>query len=65
VPLLIGDFDETHEQIASNIGAHLKLAMDSRGCHTCQEGIMVQASADSSGCDKFRPDIVVRAAEQQ
>jgi hypothetical protein len=29
VPLLVGDSDETREQIASNIGAHLKLAMDS------------------------------------
>jgi|ERR1700730_214417 Uma2 family endonuclease len=60
VPLLIDDPNETHEQIASNIGANLKLAMDERGCHTYQEGIMVQASDSSSGRDKFRPDVVVR-----
>ncbi|MFZ0208715.1 MAG: Uma2 family endonuclease [Roseiarcus sp.] len=34
---------ETHEQIASNIGARLKLAMDSRGCRTYQGGMRVQA----------------------
>jgi Uma2 family endonuclease len=60
VPLLVGDSDETHEQIASNIGACLKLAMDKRGCHTYQEGIMVQASDNPGGHNKFRPDVVVR-----
>ena len=32
---------ETHEQITSNIGAPLKLAMDPRGCRTYQRGIRV------------------------
>lgn len=51
---------ETHEQIASNIGAPLKLAMDPRGCRTYQGGIRVQRSDDSRDTDKPRPDIVVR-----
>jgi Uma2 family endonuclease len=59
-PLLMSNPGETHEQIASNIGANLKLAMDKRGCRTYQGGMMVQASANSTGRDKFRPDVVVR-----
>jgi Uma2 family endonuclease len=59
-PLLMNNPNETHEQIASNIGANLKLAMDKRGCRTYQGGMMVQASASSTGRDKFRPDVVVR-----
>jgi Uma2 family endonuclease len=59
-PLLMSNPNETHEQIASNIGANLKLAMDKRGCRTYQGGMMVQASANSTGRDKFRPDVVVR-----
>jgi Uma2 family endonuclease len=51
---------ETHEQIVSNIGAPLKLAMDPRGCRTYQGGIRVQRSDDSRDTDKPRPDIVVR-----
>jgi Uma2 family endonuclease len=51
---------EAHEQIASNIGAPLKLAMDPRGCRTYQGGIRVQRSDDSRDADKPRPDIVVR-----
>ena len=51
---------ETHEQITSNIGAPLKLAMDPRGCRTYQGGIRVQRSDDSHDNDKPRPDIVVR-----
>jgi Uma2 family endonuclease len=58
-PLLMSNPNETHEQIASNIGANLKLAMDKRGCRTYQGGIMVQTSANSTGRDKFRPDVVV------
>ena len=30
---------QAHEQIAGNIGAPLKLAMDKRGCRTYQGGI--------------------------
>jgi len=59
-PLLMSNPNETHDQIAANIGANLKLAMDKRGCRTYQGGMMVQASAHSAGRDKFRPDIVVR-----
>ena len=51
---------EDHEQIAGNIGAPLKLAMDPRNCRTYQGGIRVQRSDDSRGMDKPRPDIVVR-----
>ena len=60
VPLLMSNPGETHEQIAGNIGANLKLAMDKRGCRTYQGGMMVQASANSTGRDKFRTDVVVR-----
>jgi Uma2 family endonuclease len=51
---------ETHEQIASNIGARLKLAMDARGCRTYQGGMRVQADDNPKAHDKFRPDVVVR-----
>jgi len=51
---------ETHEQITSNIGAPLKLAMDPRGCRTYQGGIRVQRSDDARDTDKPGPDIVVR-----
>lgn len=51
---------ETHEQIAGNIGAPLKLAMDKRGCRTYQGGIRVQRSDDMRDTDKTRPDVVVR-----
>ncbi len=56
---------ETHEQIASNIGARLKLAMDGRGCRSYQGGMMVQASDDASSGNKFRPDVVVRCGPSQ
>jgi Uma2 family endonuclease len=49
---------EVHEQIASNIGAPLKLAMDTRGCRSYQGGIRVQLSDNPSGMDKTRPDFV-------
>src|SRR5271168_2847116 len=51
---------ETHEQIASNVGAPLKLAMDKRGCRTYQGGMRVQADDDPKGYNKFKPDVVVR-----
>jgi Uma2 family endonuclease len=51
---------ETHEQIAANIGAPLKLAMDARGCRTYQGGMRVQHSDDPRDTDKTRPDVVVR-----
>ena len=51
---------EVHEQIAGNIGAPLKLAMDARGCRTYQGGMRVQRSDDPRDTDKTRPDVVVR-----
>ena len=51
---------EDHEQIASNIGAPLKLAMDAQGCRTYQGGMGVQRSDNARGVDRPRPDIVVR-----
>ncbi|MEQ1717558.1 MAG: Uma2 family endonuclease [Hyphomicrobium sp.] len=51
---------ETHEQIAGNIGAPLKLAMDGKNCRTYQGGIRVQRSDDKRDTDKTRPDVVVR-----
>jgi Uma2 family endonuclease len=51
---------ETHEQIAANIGAPLKLAMGARGCRTFQGGMRVQRSDDPRDTDKTRPDVVVR-----
>lgn len=54
---------ETHEQIASNIGAPLKLAMDARQCRCYQGGIRVQRSDDRAESDKARPDVVVRCGK--
>jgi Uma2 family endonuclease len=51
---------ETHEQIAANIGAPLKRAMDARGCRTYQGGMRVQRSDDPRETDKTWPDVVVR-----
>ncbi len=51
---------EAHEQIAGNIGAPLKLAMDAKGCRAFQGGMRVQRSDRSGAVDKPRPDIVVR-----
>ncbi len=52
--------NQRHEQIASNIGARLKLAMDARGCRTYQGGMRVQISDNMQGTDKTKPDVVVR-----
>ena len=51
---------EVHEQIASNIGAPLKLAMDPIGCPVYQGGIGVQRSDLPNGTYRMRPDVVVR-----
>ncbi|KPL53871.1 Uma2 family endonuclease [Prosthecomicrobium hirschii] len=51
---------ETHEQIVSNLGAPLKLAMDGRNCRTYLGGMRVQANDDLGRFDGCRPDIVVR-----
>jgi Uma2 family endonuclease len=51
---------EVHEQIAANVGAPLKLAMDARGCRTYLGGMRVQRSDDRRDTDKTRPDVVVR-----
>lgn len=52
--------NQRHEQVASNIGARLKLAMDQRGCRTYQGGMRVQLSDNMDGTDKTKPDVVVR-----
>lgn len=54
---------ENHEQIAANIGAPLKLAMDRRNCRTYQGGMRVQRSDNARGLDKPRPDVLVRCGE--
>ena len=51
---------EEHEQIAGNIGARLKLAMDDAGCRVYQDGLGVQRSDNHRGQDRTRPDIIVR-----
>ena len=51
---------EVHEQIASNIGAPLKLAMDPKGCRVYQGGIGVQRSELTTTTSRTRPDVVVR-----
>ena len=56
---------ENHEQIAGNIGAPLKLAMDAAGCRSYQGGMRVQRSEDGGGKDKPKPDIVVRCGQRQ
>ncbi len=60
VIVMMANPTETHEQIAGNIGAPLKLAMDPKGCRTYQGGIRVQRSDDTRDTDKTRPDVVVR-----
>jgi Uma2 family endonuclease len=60
VIIMMSNPTETHEQIAGNIGAPLKLAMDQRRCRTYQGGIRVQGTEDRRGIDKTRPDVVVR-----
>ena len=54
---------ETHEQIAANIGAPLKLAMDRRGCRTYQGGMRVQLSNDFGAGNSYRPDVLVRCGQ--
>lgn len=54
---------ETHEQIAANIGAPLKLAMDRRGCRTYQGGMRVQLSDDFGAGNSYRPDVLVRCGQ--
>jgi Uma2 family endonuclease len=51
---------EVHEQIAGNIGAPLKLAMNTRRCRCYQGGMRVQLSDNPREIDKPRPDVVVR-----
>lgn len=51
---------ETHEQITSNLGASLKLAMDRRGCRTCQGGMRVQLGEDFRAGNSYRRDVLVR-----
>jgi Uma2 family endonuclease len=51
---------ETHNQIANNINAPLKLAMDKRRCRTYISDMRVQRTDRATDTDKTRPDIVVR-----
>lgn len=60
VIVMMSNPTEAHEQIAGNIGAPLKLAMDKRSCRTYQGGMRVQLSEKTSGIDKTKPDVVVR-----
>lgn len=63
--VLMSNPTEDHEQIAGNVGAPLKLAMDAAGCRSYQGGLRVQRSDDGVGTDKPRPDIVVRCGPRQ
>jgi Uma2 family endonuclease len=54
---------EAHEQIASNIGAPLKLAMDRRRCRTYQGGMRVQRDDNVHAMHKPKPDVLVRCGE--
>lgn len=60
VIVMMSNPTESHEQIAGNIGAPLKLAMDKRNCRTYQGGMRVQLSEKASGIDKTKPDVLVR-----
>lgn len=62
---MVSNLTENHEQIAGNVGAPLKLAMDAAGCRSYQGGRRVQRSSDSRGKDKTKPDIVVRCGPRQ
>ena len=52
--------NERHEQIASNLGAPLKLAMDTQECRTYLGGMGVQLTESRTGENRLRPDVVVR-----
>jgi len=56
---------EAHEQIVANLGAPLKLAMDSKQCRAFLGGMRVQRSDRTDAVDKPRPDIVVRCGPFQ
>jgi len=51
---------EVHEQIASNIGAPLKLAMVPVGCRVYQGGLGIQRSDNEQEINRPRPDVLVR-----
>jgi Uma2 family endonuclease len=51
---------ETHNQIAMNIGAPLKIAMDMRRCRTYAADMRVQRSDRATETFQPRPDVVVR-----
>ena len=60
VIVMLPDPTATHEQIAANIAAPLKLAMDLRRCRTYIGGMRLQRTEHRGDIDKPRPDIVVR-----
>jgi Uma2 family endonuclease len=51
---------EVQAQIASNIGAPLKIAMDPKGCRVYRGGIGVQRSNLPTTTNRTRPHVVVR-----
>jgi Uma2 family endonuclease len=51
---------EVHEQIASNIGAPMKLAMDPKGCRVYRGGLGTQRSDNEQEINRPRPDVLVR-----
>jgi Uma2 family endonuclease len=63
--VMMTDPTEDHEQIAGNIGAPLKLAMDAAGCRSYQGGMRIQRTSDGRERDKPRPDVVVRCGPRQ
>ena len=61
--VMMTNLSKNHEQIAGNIGAPLKLAMDQRNCRTYQGGMRVQRAVNARGLDKPRPDVMLRCSE--
>ena len=57
---MMTDPSRRHGQIAMNIGARLKPAMDRRGCQTFAGDVRVQRGTDRNDVNKPRPDIFVR-----
>ena len=58
--VMLANPTETHNQIASNILAPSKLAMDKRRCRTYQSDMRVQRTGAATDQDQPRPDVVVR-----
>jgi Uma2 family endonuclease len=63
VVVMMANPTETHNQIAANIAAPLKIAMDRRRCRTYIADMRVQRSDRMDEGDRTKPDIVVRCGE--